>query len=74
MMDANGFNECSLSKSEKKMLDYIASHKKPVKPKMLADRFFIHVVTAQAGLKKLHDCGLADRTYGKGGFFYVAKR
>lgn len=66
--------EVKLSKSEKKMLDYLASHKKPVKSKALADRFSIHVATVQVGLKKLHDCGLADRIYGKGGFSYVVKR
>jgi predicted transcriptional regulator len=66
--------EVKLSKSERKILDYLISHKRPVQPKLLASRFLLHEKTAQISLKKLLDMGLADRNRVGGVFFYRIKR
>lgn len=66
--------EVKLSKSERKILDYLISHKKPVQPKLLASRFLLHENTAQISLKKLLDMGLADRNRVGNVFFYRFKQ
>lgn len=63
-----------LSKSEEKVFNYLVTHKKPVPPKKLADRFLLHERTVRTALKKLHDCGLADRMIADGKHFYEIKQ
>lgn len=63
-----------LSKSEEKLFNYLVSHKKPVHPKVLANRFLMHERTAASGLRRLHIIGLADRMEVGGKLFYEIKQ
>lgn len=63
-----------LSKSEEKIFNYLVSHKKPVHPKVLADRFLLHERTIALGLRRLHTIGLADRIAVGGKLFYEIKQ
>jgi predicted transcriptional regulator len=63
-----------LSKSEERLFNYLVTHKKPVPLEKLADRFLLNKQTVGKALKRLHDCGLADRIAVGGKLFYEIKQ
>lgn len=63
-----------LTPVQEKLFDYLVSHKRPVPLEKLADRFLLNKQTVGKALKKLHDCGLADRMSVGGKLFYEIKQ
>jgi predicted transcriptional regulator len=63
-----------LTPVQEKLFNYLASHKRPVTIAKLSHHFLINPKVVGAGLRALHQMGLADRAKINTKFFYEIKQ